>query len=618
MTARPPAGKGGRSRTAPHPESRLGLESALPDPLRRMIRSGKRPAAVNLWNALNREERRTAARNLVRAGEKGRETLNRTVAEVRNFREATVAKWPESKLLDHLGPRLRMDRTVADQLLHHHLDPASLPMVMRFLDTLKIDHDNGHVRTLRKVDAAPETVDAGVEGIVADYGLRSAAIYLLWLWSNGAPAGRKGVDRLGKLLEDVASSEDGPPLREIAAPVDSAAAQPPDGREKEAERQDDPSRQRSFTTLDRLLILAAVDSAQGIEGSLSPDELDDAVDELAALNGRRHRSYFHSGFRDVLLDRDIAKELPAQNRSRSRWYWTGAVQGWARRAQWDLIVREYDRTDMIRELGSGRDAPSEAAVYHVADALRQQERTEEIAGFVSVRALTRQPRLYLMLLGTASDLLREGDAAGALPIFELLDKTGLELEARDIPGTDRLLLDARRRRAHCLRRLHEHDLARELLEAILRTDPDANIRAMVHADLGLIEAGFDALEEVRLPQRLDELSGILDRLEDGLDGFRKSVGAETQYSAHGHYCMGYLRLDAPCKTVSSKRRNATCREHVQAFLRLVSRPTAGRWWRGLTSTTGSRRRSDSRSASWLTQPTSSARRSHRGHRCRRT
>ena len=64
-----------------------------------------------------------------------------------------------------------------------------------------------------------------------------------------------------------------------------------------------------FTTLDRLLVSAAVDARKGIIGALNENEIDDAVDELIKLNGRRPRSYFQAGFRDALFEREPVREL---------------------------------------------------------------------------------------------------------------------------------------------------------------------------------------------------------------------------------------------------------------------------------------------------------------------
>ena len=515
-----------------------GLRSAISPGLLRIVTSPRRLSALSLWNALNSDEREAAAWAYLRSEEAGRKKLNGIVAEARNFRPATVVKWPEVKIVTAMRSAPLRTPDIAIGLLNCHHVPGQLPMVSAFLDALGVPHEEGGVDTFQQVDADDSVIQAAAERMVQEHGFRAAAVYLLALKLWNAPAGEKGRAWLQELLEAPPDTAD--PEPDESPEVAPEPSSPP--AEETVAEQDDPTRQRSFTTLDRLLVDAAVDAAQGIRGALSEDELDDVVDELVTLNRSRHQSYFHAGYRDVLFDRAIAEELPAENQTRLRWYWTGAIQGWARRKQWDCIVREYARTPVVKELGSGSSAASEAAVRHVVEALRQQDRTAEIAPFVKVGALVRQPRLFVMLLDAATELLREGDAGSALPIFELLMKTRRALEKRGESPSQRRLLAAHRRMAHCLRQLHEHARARKLLTRLLKEDPDPNIHAMVHADLGLMDAGFDGLEEVALPPGRDDLKDMLSRLAEGADHFRDSVKVETSYSAHGHYCLGVLAL----------------------------------------------------------------------------
>ena len=514
--------------------SQTGLTSGL----KRLITNPKRFGAVNLWKALKPDERMAAATSYLADEASGRERLNRIVARARNFRPATVRKWPEEKIVKAIRHVPLNEPRVAAPLLRCHHVPGQRAMVIAFLDGLGVSHDKGKVDSLSVVDADEEVVRSATREIVEEFGLRAAAVYLLTLRFFGAPAGDLGRAWLQELLEA--------PGAEAAVEADESAAteeEAVDGRAEDDHReQDDPTRQPSFTTLDRLLILAAVDTAQGIEGALSEDQLDDVVDELVTLNGRRHQSYFHAGFRDVLFDKPVGEELPAANQSRLRWYWTGAVQGWARRERWDCIVREHATNPVIGELGSGSTMASLAAVRHIAEAFRREGQTTEIAQLVKVRALVGQPGLFKLLLDAATDLLGKGDAAKALPLFELLMKTREELENRGVSPAERMLLDAHRRMAHCLRHLHQHRRARTLLGDLLKQDPDPNIHAMVHADLGLLAGGFDALEEVVLPLRRDEFAGFVNRLAKGAEHFRQSVNIDTAYSAHGHYCLGVLAL----------------------------------------------------------------------------
>lgn len=530
----PNARRAGEARSAEHTGSQLGLSA----PLKRLVFDPRRLGTVSLWHALSAKERGAACKAYIKSETRGRETLNRIVAEGRNFRPATVRKWPEEKITTAMGSVPLRDPGLASRLVQCLHVPGRLPMVTGFLDALSVPNSDGEVGSFDEVDANEDVVRSAVTKLVEEYGPRAPATYLLTLRLFRAPAGEKGRARLQEMLEAPPGEAEHESLESPSTEPEAAEQQ---AEESQAE-QEDPTRQLSFTTLDRLLILTAVDSAQGIKGALSEDELDDLVDELVTLNGRRHQSYFHAGFRDVLFDKPVAEELPAANQSRLRWYWAGAVQGWARRERWDCIVREHATNPVVKEFGSGSNDASVAAVQHIVEALRQEGRTAEIAQLVKVRAILGQPHLFKLLLDAATELLGKGDAASALPIFELLMKTRKELEKRGVSPTERLLLDAHRRMAHCLRHLHQHARARRLLRDLLKQDPDPNIHAMVHADLGLIVGGFDGLEEVVLPLRHDELDGVVDRLAKGVEHFQKSVDTETTHSAHGHHCLGVLAL----------------------------------------------------------------------------
>ena len=514
------------------------FQTELSPSLKRLITNPKRLGAVSLWNALEPDERAAAARAYFTADPDGRKRLNKIIARARNFRPATVQKWTEEKIVRAARHVPLHDPKVASGLLHCHHVSGQPALVTGFLNSLGVAHDQGQVDQQATIDGDEDMVRSAIRGIVKAHGPRASAVYLLALRVTGEPAGEIARAWLQELLEAPADAAGAGVEESRETEVEVAERE----KEKDAEQQDDPTRQLTFTTLDRLLIHAAVDSAAGIQGALSEDQLDDVVDELVTLNGRRHQSYFHAGFRDVLFDKPVAEDLPAANQSRLRWYWTGAVQGWARRERWDCIVREHAKNPVIRELGSGASVASVNAVRHIVEALRREGRTAEIAQFVKVRAIVQQPLLFKLLLESATELLGNGDAASALPLLELLMKTRKELEKRGVPPTERLLLDAHRRMAHCLRHLHQHVRARRLLRDLLKQEPDPNIHAMVHADLGLMVGGFDGLEEVVLPLRHDELAGVLDRLAKGMGDFRESEKIEATYSAHGHYCLGVLAL----------------------------------------------------------------------------
>ena len=84
--------KASSSATAP---SQTGLTSSL----RRLITNPKRFGAINLWKALTPDERVAAATYYLAEEADARQRLNRIVARARNFRPATVQRWPEEKVV---------------------------------------------------------------------------------------------------------------------------------------------------------------------------------------------------------------------------------------------------------------------------------------------------------------------------------------------------------------------------------------------------------------------------------------------------------------------------------------------------------------------------------------
>ena len=301
-----------------------------------------------------------------------------------------------------------------------------------------------------------------------------------------------------------------------------------------------PVRRLRITALDRLIINAVVDSRQGVEGALSNQDMNDAVDEFVRMNGRRQQSYFHAGFRDALFDLPHPTALPAQNEKRARWYWSGAIHGWARSELWDRITDVYDSNSIVRQLGDGADGASRGAGICIAEALWKTGRAAELHVFVDL-ALARRPNVHELLLEAGTESLRLRNPGVARSIFEVLLESNESRRAGSPRARD--VSTVRRRMAHCLRLLGEHRGAEELLRGLLLEDRNPDIHAMVHADLGLLKGRFSLLDEVRIPGDKTARRDIVDRLKAGEEHFQDAVAvADATYASHGHYCLGVLAL----------------------------------------------------------------------------
>lgn len=561
--------------------------------LRRLVDRSRRPGALSLWNVLDCGEREAATCWFLETEDAGRRQVDEAVAAARRFRPQTVRRWSLDRVARNMSTVSLQEPALARIiLLRSACAPERLPMVRSFLDDLGIPHENGQVDSLTQLDASRYTLGKVAAGMVEEYGDRTVAIYFLTLWLAGTTLGAKSCEwlkerwrvreaedggaggavargdgsesrdaGLGGSADDAgrAADDGGPDTARPADPSgpDAATAPPEDAGEAKAPREEARDRglagpvgcgweptpgEGSLTTLDRIIDRALKDCARGTRGSLNEPEIDHAIDEFITLNGTRHESYFHPGYRDVLFDRDMGRSLRTEHPARLRWYWAGAVAAWAMRERWDRIASQYDDNPVVRDLVTGGSDASAAAVLPIVKALGRVGRSAEIGRSLSDDALLRQPRLFPELLAVATDLLRDGDAAHARHILEVLDRVGGGLEDRGVAPSRRDRLDARRRFAHSLRMLREHERARQLLEDLLEQDPDPNTHAMVHADLGLMQGRFDSLTDVALPARRTAAEKVRDRLAGGEEHFRQSVKEAAEYSAHGHYCLGVLAL----------------------------------------------------------------------------
>ena len=491
------------------------------------------------------------------------------MAEVRNFRRKTVNGWDDEKIVGAAVP-LRVSNPLSASLLRLLHVEWRREMLARFLDALGIPNDDGLVPQgderdlVRRYEVGEAEVHAAAADLAKEHGLRHVVVYFLTLAVMGEPFAHHLWSWLQSLSEKPAT---GPEAEPETAGSDDVNLDLEADSERDLRRERNLGRYGSFTTLDQLLIEALVDSKQEVVGSLNEDEVDDAVDEFVNLNGRRQHSYFHLGFRDVLFDGSPREQVPAKNPLRTRWYWAGAVLGWARLQLWSGLVAAYDDHAAIRDLGDGADFATEQAARHVVRALWRCGRSSEVASFSKVRGLLRSPDLFIEVLDIGTELLRSGEEGQARTIFDRLMEAVRAWEREGQAPAFQPFLVVRRRRAHCLQRALEHDRARRLLENLLDLDSDPNHLAMVHADLGLLAGKFNSLEDVCLPQDKDGLPDLLDRLREGRDNFQAAVRDDVPYAAHGHYCLGVLSLGEHVLTPGER----SYREAEDHLLRAQSR-----------------------------------------------
>lgn len=298
-----------------------------------------------------------------------------------------------------------------------------------------------------------------------------------------------------------------------------------------------PSEKVGLSPLDEEIIFRIADSLQGVAGAPDESVLDALIDELIRLNGSRHQSFYHAGFHDAARQRPARSHLPAQNVHRWRWYYAGYIAGLARRGDNDAIVSLFDRLAEVRSLGDTSEGPSRYAIVFLARALQATERLADVVSFASVPAIAITPQLADMLLEIGTTLQRGQREAEAALVFERI----LQAERTGNALSPSFWSTVKRRHAHCLRAEGKLEAARRLLDEAL-VGANAEEQAMVLVDLGLIEAGFGRLSDLRLPS--SEL--IAREMAAKLDGAEMAWQAADELgvvtSSHAHYVLGMRSL----------------------------------------------------------------------------
>ena len=180
-----------------------------------------------------------------------------------------------------------------------------------------------------------------------------------------------------------------------------------------------------FTTLDNVLIRTIMSSLNRVEGVLNFDELDDLVGELAELNDSRERSWFHRGFVDSLLQRELQAVKSGDNVSRRTWYVTGHLVASMR------PLPESNRPALIKALAPKdvellKDPTNEAAAQFLSLLLKpllEQGEIEEANAWIAAHGEKRFKGIVKIVREWARSALFETEIDPG-KVRSVLDTTG--------------------------------------------------------------------------------------------------------------------------------------------------------------------------------------------------
>jgi tetratricopeptide (TPR) repeat protein len=468
--------------------------------------------------------------------------LDALYGALRGFRPTVISAWPDEELLKYVGRITKPSTSLITHAvlgLYLHGDRS---LQSSFFDAVGLTHDAGIARSgaLGEPAATPQVTREAAKALLERFGLiphvLGYALGLAVLFTNYWPTLSRDLEFIA---HDLGVADTDPPTdpHERPEPVADTEVPSDDGGVNTLVS----SRQR-LSELDNALIGMSIQSAALGETAPSPAELATIVQQFIRVNPRRHQSLYHLGLVDALADRPARADLPVENDIRRRWYSAGWITGRARVHDDVGIAELYASGGVVRELGDGGPATEYAAPF-VVTALRNREDHAAAARFLTPatfavcdEGLAREVLRWTWLL------LREERAAEAKPYLEVLEQ-GLFLrsETGQQTSTD-LLPDARRRLAHCLR--HEKNFEesklrlRELLEEEL---PDA-YRAMVLADIALMESRYDRLSAIPVPANKPAAEQVVEALQRSAEAFRSVAQIDVPERAHGEYPLGVLHL----------------------------------------------------------------------------
>jgi hypothetical protein len=515
---------------------------------------------VRLWRSLPPALRVDLAEAvLAESDPRATHILRAEIARQANYREQSL-RTMKSRAVAELSNRLLTPSDTLIQIMaKSFLTGPKKSMLENYLDGLGLPHEEGTLTSDPEgLELDPARSIEVATRLLESYPSDEVIFYLLflhietpslvsglapWLQENG----RRWMGGAASAVDDPASS-----TSPAGAETDASVPAAPDPAGAPAvlwgagastpTPQRDPGAGSDFSKLDHLLIRAIVDSVQGVVGAASQDDLEAMVQEYIALNGAYHRSFFHRGFLDSLTDGSYRKTLEAENESRRGWYQAGWATGLARHN------RQAEIAAMVPRLRKPPLTPGDLSPWGVhlqpliGHALCETGRPSEALPYLSIPLLLRKPHLFRKLLKIGTDLLRQEDAEGAQTVLKHLADACQVAENRGILLPREVGIEVRRRLAHSHRLRGDAQRARELLLGLAEEELEPGLRAMVDADLGLLDGHFRALADVRLWKAERERPDILAALERGRSRFEAALASGTRHGSHGAWPLAILAM----------------------------------------------------------------------------
>ena len=438
------------------------------------------------------------------------------LAEVLHFREVFVRRMKRAELEGYLRKYFhRLGSIGVDFLVDYFLN-ARQDLLIAFYDALGIEHDGLIVPDeVQEAHLKDEAFIKAIESLADDFPLEERWLCMATMSFKGYPGWLKASAAAETHLR---LSLSGPrqPQEGRAGPQIAAGDTAPVTEVSTSQEALPPSLSApEFTTLDELLIRTMVSTMNEVEGSLEPEQLDDLVAELADLNDRRHRSYFHQGFVDSLLEREIVAWKAGFNRARRSWYLVGHILGSLRKqGEEDVLslVKALGSRDKNLLLDSRQEAPRMLAPYAIRAAFSASE-PGVARKWLKAHGISSIPHVIGEFLSTCEDWFRAGkhlrEANDLLSISEALigDRRA---QGDEPPG---YILDLiREHRATALRLEGHHVSSMAILDELLeKGTEDGNCQRWA-AQKALASMGIRRINQLGAEERGDKRNARIEEI----------------------------------------------------------------------------------------------------------
>lgn len=503
---------------------------------------------LDVWSRMDAAERQMAAEAFVRWLRAGPEELVkgyapgflRAFARHMHFRPETILRMQDAKLARQIQKNLPAFFDHRDWALFFQCFymQHKVGLMCRFLDLCGIPRDEeGGVR---EAFEAPRDIAPVVTTLIGEYGEDEVIRYLMVLCLHLPEAWSFVMPVLSSLLSRQARS--------------AQSQEPAEQEEKQPSVQELAD---EFTQLDRVLIDQIIATAAGEERGLSPEQLQDLVETVHALDTRRNRTYFHLGFMDALLpEQEPSFDRPEMNDARRQWYLAGLLAGYARRRDKEKIAEWIAgrQSDFMRAAqvpgGAGRSMAKTLFGF-----LLELDMLSPAIVLLRGQVTEAGPDMRWFALDHASERLRAGDIASAKALLALLHEKLSEIAFVEPEEHDDFLSRVQRKLGQCYQAAGDFSRASTLFDQLIKSDTTCS--ADLLADMGLVAAGFSSLQEVVLEGDEERRTLMRQALRKGEARFNEAVEQFGSNAHHAHYVLAVLRyLDFMDGGQESARRKA--------------------------------------------------------------